>query len=375
MALALMAAGCTEDYSEKGLTVDAPMAPVQNLEAESFVSAVILSWDLPADEQYYYSTIKYKDSEGNSVIKKVSRFSLDPENNGRIRAVIGGFTDTQEHEFTVTACSYHGNESESVKVSGTPQDRSKAKDFLVKTVKFEPLSEAVNITWENELDADLSLVVEHLDYYNTSGKVETLTTTYGAKIPKVETISNLPVETDIKMQYYMIDNETGEQSEKMEATFQVLPNQYDTLADGVLLFPVDYYGINMMDITWNESKNEFKVVTSGTDPYLYTKLSGTPTGTKIVFRYRSVQNITNFEIFLNGRAPGAANEVVYKAPDGYNGLRRTNGYWKTVVWDLSDAQKNKFDFINNSATNQNRIRIDFGSQNKRTLEFRNMHWE
>ncbi len=367
--------GCGEDYADTDIVADAPMAPVQNVEATSFVSSVILTWDLPENDQYYYTMVSYVDASGQTVNRKVSKYSVDAETPGRARALIGGFTDTNEYEFTLTAYSYAGNASTPVTVKGTPEDRSRAKDYLVETVTFEPQVEAVNINWTNELNADVNLVLISLDYFNIKGKVEEVVREVEATTPHVEVIDNLPIETDIEVKYYMVDNETGEKSETKTATFQVLPTIYDIYDAAVTYIPESYYGINMMTIDWNETKNEFHILTSGNDPYVYTKMPATPAGTTLIFRYRSKKNITNFEIFLNGRAPGGPNEVIYQAPDGYKGLRLTNGYWKTVVWDLSDAQKNKFDFINNTATNQNRIRIDFGSQNTRELWFRNMHWE
>ncbi len=375
LSAAMLFCGCGEDYADTDIVADAPMAPVQNVEATSFVSSVILTWDLPENDQYYYTMVSYVDAAGQTVNRKVSKYSVDAETPGRARALIGGFTDTNEYEFTLTAYSYAGNASTPVTVKGTPEDRSRAKDYLVETVTFDPQVEAVNINWTNELNADVNLVLISLDYFNIKGNVDEIVREVEATTPHVEVIDNLPIETDIEVKYYMVDNETGEKSETKTATFQVLPTIYDIYDAAVTYIPESYYGINMMTIDWNETKNEFHILTSGNDPYVYTKMPATPAGTTLIFRYRSMKNITNFEIFLNGRAPGGPNEVIYQAPDGYKGLRLTNGYWKTVVWDLSDAQKNKFDFINNTATNQNRIRIDFGSQNTRELWFRNMHWE
>lgn len=375
LALATLCCACGDDYADTDIVRDAPMEPLQNVQAQSFVSSVILTWDLPASDQYYYTLVSYVDASGATVNRKVSRYSLDADNPARVRALIGGFSDTNEYEFTLTAYSFAGNASAPVTVKGTPEDRSRAKDYLVETVTFEPQVEAVNISWTNELNADVTLVLTSLDYFNTSGTVGELVREVDASTPHVEVIDNLPVETDIEVSYYMVDNTTGEQSATKTATFQVLPTIYDIYDPAIMYIPDSQYGINQMTIEWNDTKNEFHVKTSGSDPYIYTQMPGTPTGTKLVFRYRSDRNITNFEVFLNGRAPGGDNEVVYKAPDGYNGLRRTNLYWKTVVWDLSDAQKSKFDFINDTETNKNRIRLDFGGQNNRELFFRNMHWE
>jgi hypothetical protein len=206
------------------------------------------------------------------VNRKVSKYSVDAETPGRARALIGGFTDTNEYEFTLTAYSYAGNASTPVTVKGTPEDRSRAKDYLVETVTFDPQVEAVNINWTNELNADVNLVLISLDYFNIKGKVDEIVREVEATTPHVEVIDNLPIETDIEVKYYMVDNETGEKSETKTATFQVLPTIYDIYDAAVTYIPESYYGINMMTIDWNETKNEFHILTSGNDPYVYTKM-------------------------------------------------------------------------------------------------------
>ena len=66
--------------------------------------------------------VSYVDAAGQTVNRKVSKYSVDAETPGRARALIGGFTDTNEYEFTLTAYSYAGNASTPVTVKGTPED-------------------------------------------------------------------------------------------------------------------------------------------------------------------------------------------------------------------------------------------------------------
>lgn len=394
----LIFASCGEDYSNTDVAVDTEMEPVAGLQAESFISSVILTWDMPENKNYYYTLISYVNADGERVNRKVSKYSVDPENPGRVRALIGGFNDTNEYEFTLTNYSFADNASAPTTVKGTPQSKAMAKEYIVKSVKFEPGVESATVTWDNSLDADIKLVMSWKDYYYYAKKVTfeelpMLTREVNATTPHTEVINSLPVETDCQVEYYILDNESGEKSETMTATFQVLPPVEDIFNPAIEYFPTNVYGsANMMTIEWtDENKNEFNIVTSGGDPYIYTTLNGKPVGTTLVFRYKSVQNISGVQIFYKGNAPGSANDMVdIKLPDTvastgeYNGLRMTNGFWKTVRVDLRPLFNSKFDYDgmwvpeadgSGKIVNRNRIRIDFGGQNKRELSFRNMHFE
>lgn len=394
--LTLIFGSCGEEYSNTDVVVDTEMEPVAGLQAESFISSVILTWDMPENKNYYYTLVSYVNADGKQVNRKISKYSVDPENPGRVKALIGGFTDTNEYEFTLTNYSFADNASTPTTVKGTPQSKAMAKEYIVKSVKFEPGVESATVTWDNSLGADIKLVMSWKDYYYFAKKVAfedlpMLTREVNATTPHTEVINSLPVETDCQVEYYIIDNESGEKSETMTATFQVLPPVEDIFNPAIEYFPTNVYGTaNMMTIDWtDENKNEFNIVTSGGDPYIYTTLSGKPVGTTLVFRYKSVQNISGVQIFYKGNAPGSANDMVdIKLPDAikgeYNGLRMTNGFWKTVRIDLRKFFNSKFDYdgmwvpeANGSGkiVNRNRIRIDFGGQTNRELSFRNMHFE
>ncbi len=380
--VALLACSCGEDYRDNDVVKNVNVDPVQNLEATPYVGAVILNWDLPENDQYYYSLVSYVDSEGNKVDRKVSKYSIDSQNPNRIRAVIPGFTDVNEYEFTVTAYSYAGNNSAPVTVKAAPEDKSKAKDYIVKTVKFTPGVESAKITWENELDADLTLVVLHYDYYNPGKPTTELESKFDAKLPKVEVINDLPIEEDIEMRYYMIDNETQEVSETLTQTFQVevpVEHIYDPSISYVF---TNFFNAAMMTAEFNETLNEFTVTSSGTDAYTYSKFDQNPTGTILVFRYKSETNIKNLRLYLDYPPSKMVQYKDYTVhdPNGYDGLRNTNGYWRTVRWNLTSACKNTFNFmdpstINTSASSKRIMRLDPNKQNGKVHTFRNMHWE
>lgn len=377
-ALLTLTAACTEEYVTSDIVQSVSMEPLQNVKCEPFVSSVILSWDIPANQQYYYTTVTYTDSKGVEQIKKISKFSKDPANPNRVRAVIGGFTDTNSYRFNLVACSYAGDQSTPVSVEGVPQDRSQGKDYVLSTVKFEPGEERAKVVWENDINSEVDLTVSWRNQRNVVKSV-----TFDAMTPHAEYLDSIPCEVDTEITVTATDRVSQTTTEEKKETIVALPNKYGVYNPAWSCFPVDNYGINMMNIEWlTEEKNYFRVTTSGGDPYIYTQLPSVPGSTTLVFQYRSEKNITGFELFLNGLAPGGDNEVIYvdntplnATKDGiYKGLQLTYGYWRTIRWDLSAECKSKFNFMSDEV-NQRRIRIDFGGQNNRVLEFRNMHWE
>ena len=82
LSAAMLFCGCGEDYADTDIVADAPMAPVQNVEATSFVSSVILTWDLPENDQYYYTMVSYVDAAGQTVNRKVSNTASMPKHRG-----------------------------------------------------------------------------------------------------------------------------------------------------------------------------------------------------------------------------------------------------------------------------------------------------
>jgi hypothetical protein len=121
LLLGLMAVGCSDDYTDMYQEpiegADEQMVALQNVQCEPFVSSVIFSWDKPTSAAYYYTLVSWIDANGNQAYKKISKYSEDPDDPTRIRAIVGGFTDTNTYTFTLVACSTSGNQSEPVQVS------------------------------------------------------------------------------------------------------------------------------------------------------------------------------------------------------------------------------------------------------------------
>ena len=101
---------CKED---SGMTKDGDLS-LSFLEAEPRIGAVVLMWGNPSDADYYYSMVTYTNSEGETVSQKVSVYSVYPDVNTPASMVrIGGFSDTDTYEFTVTPYTSDGRYGES----------------------------------------------------------------------------------------------------------------------------------------------------------------------------------------------------------------------------------------------------------------------
>lgn len=158
-SLLVFAAACSDEETKGG-----KMAPVTDAECESFIGSVRMTWKSPADDDYYYTTISYRNAEGETIHKKVSRFGMAAD--GTTSAYVGGFSDTNEYSFTLVAHGYSGAESAPVVVHGTPLDISGAADYVMESVAFEPTDSGARLSWVNETEIGVLL---HLYYINGLG--------------------------------------------------------------------------------------------------------------------------------------------------------------------------------------------------------------
>ena len=143
------------------------------LEAEPRIGAVVLMWGNPSDADYYYSMVTYTNSEGETVSQKVSVYSVYPDVNTPASMVrIGGFSDTDTYEFTVTPYTSDGRYGESKTVSCTPEDASKAFKYITGTVETKPTIEGAVVSWKNVYDVPVTVTIT---YKNLAG--ETITET------------------------------------------------------------------------------------------------------------------------------------------------------------------------------------------------------
>ena len=160
---------CKED---SGMTKDGDLS-LSFLEAEPRIGAVVLMWGNPSDADYYYSMVTYTNSEGETVSQKVSVYSVYPDVNTPASMVrIGGFSDTDTYEFTVTPYTSDGRYGESKSVSCTPEDASKAFKYITGTVEAKPTVEGGVVSWKNDYDVPVTVTIT---YKNLAG--ETITET------------------------------------------------------------------------------------------------------------------------------------------------------------------------------------------------------
>ena len=160
---------CKED---SGMTKDGDLS-LSFLEAEPRIGAVVLMWGNPSDADYYYSMVTYTNSEGETVSQKVSVYSVYPDVNTPASMVrLGGFSDTDTYEFTVTPYTSDGRYGESKTVSCTPEDASKAFKYITGTVEAKPTVEGGVVSWKNDYDVPVTVTIT---YKNLAG--ETITET------------------------------------------------------------------------------------------------------------------------------------------------------------------------------------------------------
>lgn len=365
LLIGLAVTACDDDYTTwyqeevPSEVANAPMEKLQNVLVEPFVTSVIVSWDKPASDQYYYTLLSWVDGTGTTQNRKISKYSVDPENPNRIRAIVGGFTDTNTYNFTLTACSYSGVQSEPALASAAPQSGEAAKEYILSTVTVGSDVESAIINWKNEISATMNLVVEYVDKYGKSQSV-----TFDATVPKTEKIEKLPVEKTTVLNIKAVDPVYEIETEPAQFDVEPLLTQWDYYDAGINYICRALWSnptpTNNCTITYKdeERKNEFTVTTTGGDPYCWW-LNTTPlTTNKFVMRYKSNQN-TELQIFMSF-PPSPNNAPKTK-------LKKTEN-WETLEWDLSGSE--------NGPWEPNIFpRFDWGNDKGLVLEVRNAHFE
>jgi len=330
---------------------------VTNATATSFIGSVILSWTAPSDSNYYYTLITYKDSEGNTVNKKVSRYDAV---NGLTTTTIGGFSDTNSHDFVLTTHSFSGVSSSEVKVTGTPEDISEAKDYVIGTVKANSADEGASVQWTNESGIDVKLIITYTDIMNVN-----ICDTVDAQKTDSATLTGFTSTTDITIIAYNVKD--GAKS--VSKTFSVTPI---VNSDDIIYNDIEYFtlqtgsGVNVsQDDSYPYGKYEYTIVTTNGDPHNYIyPLKAVKAGTTLKFRYKATQNF-DLELFWANKGGGAASgrSTVVTIPAAST--------WTTYTHDYSDAitqyswKGNIGDFF----------RMDWGGNSGVTIHIRNIHLE
>lgn len=207
MGLLVCATACKEDETQGG-----SMAPVTEVECSSFIGSVNMKWKSPVVEDYYYTTIAYRNSDGRTVCKRVSRFGMAAD--GTTSTVVGGFTDTNEYEFTLTAHGYSGAASVPVVVKGTPESIAEAAEYVLESVAFEATEAGARLSWVNETEIGVWLRLAYINGLGMYMDEEVDATTTGTY-----TISDLTGRTEI----IVLAENMADGKQTAEKSFEVIP--------------------------------------------------------------------------------------------------------------------------------------------------------
>lgn len=336
----------------------ADIASVSNVTTEPFIGSVTLTFKAPSTDNYYYTLVTYQNSKGETAHKKVSRFDVD-SSTGLTSTVIGGFTDTNEHQFVLSACSYDGHSSSEVSVKGTPEGISTAKDYVMGTVSVVPAEGAALITWTNKSGVAVNLLVTYKDK-NDNLK----TVTFNAQSSGSSAIDIVKT-TDITIAAQNVDD----QSKSSEKTWTIIPkiNPDDMIYDGVDYLTLNTGGLNQINLSQDNPDNlyEYTIVTTGGDPYIPSfGLKAAKVGNVLKFRYKATQMFT-LELFWcnkgGGPAGGRSTTVDVPAADT----------WTTFTHDYTDAMST-YNWAGNAG---DFLRMDWGSNSGVTIHVRNIHFE
>jgi hypothetical protein len=329
--------------------------PVSNVSSTPFYGAVTLQWTNPTDADYYYTLITYKDTEGNTINKKVCVYD---GTDGITKAIVGGFTDTNAHEFTLTAYSFQGGHSVPVTITGTPEASSAAKEYVLNTVKMVGNDAGAMVSWVNETGVAVTLYATYLN-------VEGVSTT--TKIDATKTGSyqlNLVKQQDIAVYAVAPDG-----SKSAVKTFNVTPT---VNPDDVVYSKYEYItfggGANTVTVTQPESAYpyEFKFVCTSGDPYINsTPLTKDAPGSTLVFRYKADVD-SYMEFFWCDPGGGAAGG----REDGFDFTATST--WKTIRIALSDFASHLQGWEPKTGYF---FRFDVCNTSGATIYIRNMHWE
>lgn len=148
---------CGDEEEGRVSLDDSAPGKVTNVASTSGPGEVYLTWNIPASSSFMYSKVVYTNSKGEEVYKLFSKEMADE--NGVMKATIGGFVSTEPVEFSIFACSVRGNNSGAVAYSGTPG----APAFLAvaQSLTAEPAWGGVKINYENNTTARVYINVDY----------------------------------------------------------------------------------------------------------------------------------------------------------------------------------------------------------------------
>ncbi|MCI7286560.1 MAG: DUF4959 domain-containing protein [Parabacteroides sp.] len=346
---------CTEDDGKN----DSKIEPVSNVTSTSFIGSVILNWENPDNEDFYYVLITYKDSGGKEVRKKVSKYDINEDGLGE--TTVGGFTDTNEHVFNLRSVGYSGVISSAVEISGIPQNTQEAMNYVIETITVDPISSGARISWVNETGVSVKLKVFYVNREGENIEVEIDAGVTGSYV--LAGITKTTVLT-------IVAKNDGDEGETDPHTFEVTP-LIDP--DDIVYDDVDYItfgtGANQVSFTQDNPDNvyEYTFVTFGGDPNINCYgMHNSIAGKVLVFRYQSTESFT-LELFWCDAGGGAAGgrSTSVEVPEN------NTGEWQTFRYDYTEAMA-QHSWMGNAG---DFMRFDLGTKAGLTIKLKNIHFE
>lgn len=157
LLMAVMAIVSCGDEEEGRIKInDAAPAQVSDLKASETPGGVILSWMNPTDSSFMYSKVVYTNAKGEETYQL---FSKERATDGKMTVTISGFATTTPVKFQVYACSVRGNNQGAVEIEATPGAPNFVK--VLKTVSIEPSFGGVVVSYDNQYDENVVVVLDY----------------------------------------------------------------------------------------------------------------------------------------------------------------------------------------------------------------------
>lgn len=152
---------CGDDEEGRIEVNSSAPAKVSNVASTSGPGEVYLTWTIPASSSFMYSKVTYTNAKGEEVYKLYSKDMADE--NGTMKATIGGFVSTEPVEFSIYACAVRGDNSGAITYSAAPG----APAFLAvaQSLTVEPAWGGVKVGYKNETAATVFVELN----YNAKG--------------------------------------------------------------------------------------------------------------------------------------------------------------------------------------------------------------
>lgn len=354
---ALCISACNDDDNVN----DGNMEAVTDVSATPFIGSVILKFKVPTSDNYYYTLITYKNSKGKTKHYKAGPDDLDTI-SGYCQTTIGGFTDTDSHDFTLEACTPHGNHSKKVTVSASPMSTTEAKDYVLGTVSIAPSDESGIIKWTNESGVPVTLIVNYTDVESNAVTNKINATSTGSAV-----LSNIKpqVETEISVTAQNTGDE--ETTQTKEFTIVASGNVDDIIYPNIEYITYNLGTSNLEEITQPNKNNpyEYEIKTTGSDPFCsINPLKGAKAGAVFKMRYKATADFIMEFFWCNaggGAAGGRSTSAIIKA----------SNTWTTFTYDYSAAMT-QHSWAGNAG---DFFRMDMGDNPNVVIDVRNMHWE